>query len=959
MEEPLYITDEPLKQGLDYYYLRSEGIKFIQELTGSLWTDFNEHDPGVTILEQLCFALTDLSYRTDFDVQDHFYNKNKNDFTFLKPNEIFPCNALTINDYRKLIFDSVFELNNVWVLPLSANTSSMNGLYKILLDVNDTVKDEEAKLQVVQKTKEVYWNNRNICEDIEEIKVLKHIPVSFHANIEIDGKINGESILAQIYFKLNEYLSPEIRFYSLEELLNLGYDIDAIFNGPLLKHGFIRTQDLHAKPSRILISDLIKIIMQIPGVVSVKNLHLKINDKAYDNQIEIGEEELPQLVTHLGEKGVRTVNFYRGSVQYNNIDYNLVKRKLNELTSANKRVYRLSEETIKIPEGESLNLEEYFSVQDDFPLIYGIGAEGIPHNPDNKRKGQAKQLKGYLLLFEQIMANYLSQLAHAKDLFSLNADVRQTYFYQSLELTVPDVKPLLKQKKHSSEEVNGFIEYENFNSYQDGLPELVRMKDNYTDRRNRFLDYLLAIHGEAYTQYSLEQFNYYFGETEFENHLIQNKTRLLRSLSSVNKNRAKAFNYKRESLNTDNITGLEAKISLLLGLGIGDESNEESIGYRAHSLIKTYSRHGLKLMKADATKFRRKPWDSEAKIKSPLLDKAYIQQYFDYIDTEDADLKEFSKEQQEALLKQTLPFRSRMLTEVFLREGLNIEQYKTGELREESGNTWKVLFLHKNEEEWIEIGTYPSDTEANVAVQVLLQFLKNLNIETEGLHILEHILLRPDLNDGKYGIFMLSPDGKPLLRSTRLYTFEERKKTIDELKRHIGYYENYSVEATKEKDFEVHFKTSDGEHTFVSVIAKPSVEETHQDMETLYKLMSDQFEIIPYKNKIGLYIRYADQVDLIPEDFFSYRSSILIPTWSARFDNPEFRAIAEDIISENSPANVCLQILWLNPERMEEYEKNYYAWMEEKAKPTPDKDKLDELNNTIALMLVNFKNKHE
>jgi hypothetical protein len=145
----------------------------------------------------------------------------------------------------------------------------------------------------------------------------------------------------------------------------------------------------------------------------------------------------------------------------------------------------------------------------------------------------------------------------------------------------------------------------------------------------------------------------------------------------------------------------------------------------------------------------------------------------------------------------------------------------------------------------------------------------------------------------------------------------------------------------------------------VSVVAKPSVEETHQDMETLYKLMSNQVQIIPYKNKIGLYIRYSDQVDLISEDFYSYRSSILIPTWTARFDNSEFRAIAEDIILENSPANVSLQVVWLDPDDMEAFEENYYSWMEEKSSESPDKKRLDELSTKLALMLVNFKNKNE
>ena len=40
--------------------LREMGIEEIQKLSGKIWTDFNLHDPGVTILEQLCYALTDL-----------------------------------------------------------------------------------------------------------------------------------------------------------------------------------------------------------------------------------------------------------------------------------------------------------------------------------------------------------------------------------------------------------------------------------------------------------------------------------------------------------------------------------------------------------------------------------------------------------------------------------------------------------------------------------------------------------------------------------------------------------------------------------------------------------------------------------------------------------------------------------------------------------------------------------
>ena len=55
----------------DFAKLREEAIELVQKLSGENWTDYNVHDPGVTILEQIVFALTELGYRTGFDVQDY------------------------------------------------------------------------------------------------------------------------------------------------------------------------------------------------------------------------------------------------------------------------------------------------------------------------------------------------------------------------------------------------------------------------------------------------------------------------------------------------------------------------------------------------------------------------------------------------------------------------------------------------------------------------------------------------------------------------------------------------------------------------------------------------------------------------------------------------------------------------------------------------------------------------
>ena len=50
---------------LEFAALRSRGIAWLQELTGQRWTDYNLHDPGVTLLETMVYGLTDLAYRIE------------------------------------------------------------------------------------------------------------------------------------------------------------------------------------------------------------------------------------------------------------------------------------------------------------------------------------------------------------------------------------------------------------------------------------------------------------------------------------------------------------------------------------------------------------------------------------------------------------------------------------------------------------------------------------------------------------------------------------------------------------------------------------------------------------------------------------------------------------------------------------------------------------------------------
>src|SRR3954470_7548876 len=86
---------------LDWVKLRATGIEHLGKLSGKVWTDHNVHDPGITILEVLCYAIMDLGYRTNLPVQDILArnpNDTSKDNNFFSPADILVCNPTTITD---------------------------------------------------------------------------------------------------------------------------------------------------------------------------------------------------------------------------------------------------------------------------------------------------------------------------------------------------------------------------------------------------------------------------------------------------------------------------------------------------------------------------------------------------------------------------------------------------------------------------------------------------------------------------------------------------------------------------------------------------------------------------------------------------------------------------------------------------------------------------------------------
>lgn len=343
---------------------------------------------------------------------------------------------------------------------------------------------------------------------------------------------------------------------------------EEIFEGPLLKHGFIDEEELKLadRKSSIHVSDLIHIIMDIDGVKAVKSIQIanmpqddpegKIPSKSVRWCLDLAMEEnyVPRLNTELSK-----LMYYKEGLPFK-ADRELVEDLLKEIED-DKRPQKIHYPNLdfELILGEFTDSGDYYSIQNDFPLVYGIGEEGmLPKSQGRPQTFQVKQLKAYLIVFEQFLANYLAQLAHVKDLFSISADkdpfgnplISNTYFSQSLETIVPDCENLWKDLA----------------GLKTLLADMTESHEAYLDRRNQFLNHLLGRFAESLTDYSLLSIR--LKGIAGKEQLIEDKLEFLNKYPQTSAGRGLGYNYglKDGFYHRENNSGLENRIGGLYGI---------------------------------------------------------------------------------------------------------------------------------------------------------------------------------------------------------------------------------------------------------------------------------------------------------------------------------------------------------------------------------------------------------
>lgn len=628
------ISDET---AVNYDAMFKEAVEWVSEISGEKWTNYNPSDPGVTILEFLCYGLLDLGYKSTFTMEDILSDKDdkiKTHDRLYTAREVLFSNPVTTNDFRKLIIDRAEGAKNVWIEKVKG-TGSLPDTYEIFYELSDQLKakwmsvnDQFQLLTPIQPPVTIYQDNpsnsdpatletitltakqafKNEINDITTgidallyqhrnlgqifFKPIVLIPetITPSGTIYFDKLISIEEGLAQVYYALNNYISNYIQFSTYEQLTAAGLSVGEILIGPRLENGFIQDADLQKRNREIEISKIPPLLAAIDAVESVFSFNVTSHNKGLvlkSGVLFVGKKISPffdyQTIAALIAQADSPLKIFSGDQQITKVDQTKISAYYQILT-ARKAVssYNFKEQLgPQIPQGQFRNIKKYHSLQTLFPVSYGLQSDHSFDGYSKLKKAQIKQLKAYLMMFEQIIADHQAQMANLDDLLSFSSEVKvrkplcKTYYAEGL-YDAPGAEFILKAYDVYKKE-NGFIsEYpdttwkdfkaDDWNLYEAFLGQDKTTEKNNIKRKDDLLSHVYARLGQEYDLEPLIELNPRYGNYDLAR--VEIVSELLKDFGLYGENLGRSYFSVRKSPKVDfeTVFDLIPRPSLFSGL---------------------------------------------------------------------------------------------------------------------------------------------------------------------------------------------------------------------------------------------------------------------------------------------------------------------------------------------------------------------------------------------------------
>lgn len=805
-----------------YGDLRARGIALAQAASGQLWTDYNLHDPGVTLLESLCYALTEGVFGAQADVADLLtapdgrihYRRH----ALHAAEDVLPCRPTTELDLQRYLLDRVPAVRQLR-LHMSAVPGTAEGgrgvaggLWQMALRVTDG--DGEAATRDVTRA---YRAQRNLGEDLLAApQVLRPRWCALEISLSVGGGRELDDILVELMHRCDDIVGAAPPRQPLQARLSQrdmqGNPIGTaeLFEGPVVQCSWIAAEHLRRDPAnRLYFSDLARALREIDGVVGIGALRLVVIDATgkpavADRAAEgVGDAEADEAAAQdsLQWQGADwalqlrwpdtpemlagwQVN-RRGSRLH--IDTRMLLERLADarqaqrIASAAPRVAPFAGHLLARPAGRYLAESPYLSIWHHLPPLYRECH--VAPRADAERQAQ---FGAYLALLEQWQAHGNSQMQHLRQLFSIERDPLKSYWWEPLDVAhIPGLAGV--------------------DDSPDAITRALAAADDMLDRRSRVLDLLLALHGESCDQKSIQRFGVYYETEAWKRHLYACKRRFVQRIVRHTRDRAGAFDYSRPSLGRrGNTAPLQERVCLLLGFA---QSHSRLLAgtLAAHGIaLDAGTRHGPKSELPDG---------AQQLVMWPPL-RARIIAHLE----EDLALRQV----QDRLAFHFTALDPRTLPAALFRCAAHASHYHRVE-----ADAGPELWLGPDETgHWWPLAVREAPGDVLAPALYLHELACRVQRDAEGMHLVEHVLLRP--------------------------------------------------------------------------------------------------------------LGQADTSDVVPDDFYSHRITIVLPGWTARGADRSFRDLVVETIALSCPAHLLPDVHWLDHAALTVFEQDFEAWIKARVRHATD-----------------------
>lgn len=684
MSTPLYILQQSQNDD-QYILLQQKALEELQKLCGNIWTDYNPHDPGVTILETANYALTELHYRFSFALQDYLTGKEQRfrpeTFGLFLPEKIFPASPVTVDDYRKLLLARIPELDNVWT-----EFDREKGIYNFRLYVSPSCASSAAE-EIKQKVKKLFLSCRNLCEQLGNIDFPARERLCLYAGISLSPEVDPTLVLSEIYRTANHYLAGNLQIQMPEDMLSGNIPPDQWLDGPTDNGVRINLIPQAAAGTE---TEFHELLLKIKGIRSVDSCYFKdkqgktINrfEKPYIVHIPANPDEL-----HIQIHVEGTTTRIHPSFFHPETRARLISLRDGRIQGQNETF------PSSLPEGRHYPFNEYYSITEDLPRYYGVGRCGLSGKASRQRQAQANQLKAYLTLFDLALARGNSELGNLFSILSMNEETnRQILNPETLEHIDRNL-------------LDGDIE--NSASFLHPKEQLLDMWDR--------------LYGTDSNPAWLCAWNYYDDSPETR---IKQRVNFLRKIPQLGKDRFKACNVL-EAQNAVNIPGIKEYVSTLLGW---QQDEGSSVG----NILPSWN---LQLVPDNDYEEHFSHFSNPELIQEQMLHRRNIYPVTaDAAPCTDGDYEE---------MRRSLPvFSNNVMSEELFREGIRLENYKLVRTSPH-GPEYLLLFRNRKKISWTPLGRSVKREHLHRMANILHQFLVKLNRESETMYVVEHTWFTP------------------------------------------------------------------------------------------------------------------------------------------------------------------------------------------------------------------------